>query len=176
MLFSLIRFEYYRCFHSDQIATNSYIRFISPFTKIILGKGKLYLGRNLVIEPKGYISTSAGGTLQIGDNVFINRNCYIGCRHSIKIGNNCILGPNVSIYDHNHKFSINQILKNEYSTGEVVIEDGCWICDGAKILKGAYIGKGAVIGAGVVVSGVIEPHSIVKPGFPILEKIYDKTL
>ena len=160
-IYNVIRFSIVRI-KSKKRFVMSGLCFVKPNTSIILGKGKIALGKSVVIETNGYISTSAGGDLVIGDRTFINRNCYIACRKSISIGNDCIIGPNVSIYDHNHKYVRDKIYKNEYTLADVIIEDGCWIGDGAKILKGTHIGRCSIIGAGVVVKTNIEAHSIVK--------------
>lgn len=138
--------------------------YIKPRTKIVVGKGKMHWGKSVSVEGDGYITTSTGGKLKIGAHTFINMRCYISCRKTISIGENCIIGPNVSIYDHNHRFEKEKIYKNDYRCSDVVIENGCWIGDGAKILKGSTIGTGSIVGAGVVVSSTIPPHSIVKNG------------
>ena len=104
--------------------------------------------------------TSAGGFLQIGNNVSINRNCIIICKKSIIIGDDVNIGPGVTIYDHDHVFSTEGILPG-YRYGEVIIERGCWIAANVTILRDTHIGEGCVIGAGVVVKGNIPSHSIV---------------
>lgn len=108
-----------------------------------------------------HIST-VGGEIIIGRNVFMNRYCMIMARKKIVIGDGCMFGPNVVIYDHDHVFGKNGIDHELYKTDEVVIEDGCWIGAGAIILRGSHIGEGSVIGAGTVVKGEIPAHSIVK--------------
>jgi acetyltransferase-like isoleucine patch superfamily enzyme len=102
-----------------------------------------------------------GGTLHIGRDVFFNRGCNVIARGSIWIGDGCMFGPNVSVYDHNHRFSRETGVLKNLSVGEVVIGDGCWIGAGAVILKGAHIGDRSVIGANAVVSSDIPPCSIV---------------
>lgn len=59
-----------------------------------------------------------GGKLRIGDTVFMNRNAIIVCRENITIGNNTSIGPNVCIYDHNHKFN-NDCVISDFKTGNI---------------------------------------------------------
>lgn len=127
----------------------------------------------IIIEQGGHIDigmlstnsnvhlSAIGGNLSIGRDVFLNRNCIVICRKEITIGDNCIFGPNVVIYDHDHEFDIEGIRANSYKAKPIVIEKGCWIGAGAIVLKGANIGEGSIIGAGVVVKGDVPPHSLV---------------
>lgn len=96
--------------------------------------------------------------IYIGDNVFINENCIISARKQVKIGDNCILGNNISIYDNNHDFK-NNITK--YVCDEVIIGDNTWIGCNVIILKGVKIGKNCVIGAGSLITKNIPDNSIV---------------
>lgn len=108
------------------------------------------------------VSLSAiDGTLSIGDNVFLNRNCIIVCRKSITIGKDCSFGPNVVIYDHDHKFSTDGFDNYQFNSKEIRVEDGCWIGANVTLLKGAHIGHHSIIGAGTVINMDIPPHSIV---------------
>ena len=101
------------------------------------------------------------GELNIGSGVVFSMNCIVVCWQKIKIGDNCLFGPNVCIYDHDHVFNIGGVLPNEFKCSEIIIEDGCWIGAGTIILRGTHIGKNSVIGAGIVVKGDIPPSSLV---------------
>ena len=103
---------------------------------------------------------AVGGKLTIGDHTFINSNCTIVSHERIAIGSNCMFGPNVCVYDHDHKFGFEGV-SNDYNTSEVTIGNNCWIGANTVILRGTHIGDNSVIGAGTVVKGDIPPHSIV---------------
>ena len=79
----------------------------------------------------------------------------------IVIEDECIFGPNVCVYDHDHIFDENGIDNYNFSYKDVHIGRGCWIGAGAIILKGTNIGEGSIVGAGTIVKGVVPPHSIV---------------
>lgn len=89
-----------------------------------------------------------GGYVQLANNVFINKNCQIVSKENIYIGNNCTIGPNVMIYDHDHEIG----RKNRYKSKSIFIDENAWIGAGAIILKGVTIGKNSVVSAGAIVT------------------------
>lgn len=103
------------------------------------------------------------GILEIGKNCFFNNGCSITARKKISIGNNCIFGENVKVYDHNHVYKdlTKSVDKQGFVSSDVVINDGCWIGSNVVILKGVHIGSHCVIGAGVVVHEDIPENSVV---------------
>lgn len=129
----------------------------------LLQSGLISGGNNVRLRANTNV-VSIGGTIEIGDYVFFNRNCNLVCREKVKIGNDVSIGYNVCIVDHDHVFGENGISPNEYRTEEIVIEEGCWIGANAVILRGTKIGAFSVIGAGCVVKGIIPPHSLVTGG------------
>ena len=140
----------------------------------ISSDGKMIID-SLRMENNVMLASAGLGEMTIGDNVFFNQNCCVVCRGKISIGNNCLFGPNVMIYDHNHVFSKDSgVAANDYKTGEIEIGDNCWIGAGVIILKDANIGEGSVIGAGCVIKGRVPPHSVVTPDINVKVKdIYD---
>ena len=99
----------------------------------------------------------------IGKKVFFNNYCSINCHERIEIGDNCIFGESVKIYDHNHRFrDINKtIMSQGYSTKSVTIGTNCWIGSNVCILPGSHIGDNVIIGAGTIISGTIPDGMIV---------------
>ena len=126
----------------------------------IKDNGKIILGKRTFTDKRVALLVK-GGILEIGDYVFFNRNCTIAAQNKINIGNRCIFGPNVIIYDHDHIFNHDGIINEKYNTSPVIIEDNCWVGANVTILRGTHIGKGCVIGAGSVVNGDIPAHSLV---------------
>lgn len=133
------------------IGTKIYIKGIK--SKIILGMG---------FKSRNYLNLRViNSKLVIGDNVFFNNNCSITCLESITIGNNCLFGEGVKIYDHNHLFEAGVTLnKNDFTYAPIAIGEECWIGSNAVILKGVTIGDNCVIGAGVIVYKDIPSGSI----------------
>ncbi len=135
------------------------IQRVGPSFKIYVSQGQIRLNR--VRTQKNVYLSAAGGIINIGENTFINRNTIIVSKESVEIGKNTVIGPNVCIYDHNHKFSVSEVSLDKFKTGKIVIGENCWIGAGAIILKNTIIENGCVIGAGTIVSGHIPAHSIV---------------
>lgn len=103
-----------------------------------------------------------GGSLKLGDSVYFNHNATVTCRQRIEIGDHCLFGPNVCIFDHDHRFGARGVeVTDEYTTGDIIIGKDCWFGSNVTILKNTYVGDGCVIGAGVVLKGNIPPHSLV---------------
>lgn len=113
------------------------------------------------------------GNITIGEGSFFNRNFAAYAYNGIHIGNNCIFGENVKIYDHNHRFNNRgKLIKDQgFSIAPVEIGDNVWVGTNAVLLKGCKVGDNCVIGAGTVVSGTIPEGSIVRNGGTVIEKI-----
>lgn len=113
---------------------------------------------SLFIEP--------GATVSIGKGVFFNNHCSINCRRSVAIGDYCLFGEGVRIYDHNHRFNARgvPITEQGFTCAPVTIGENCWIGSNVVILKGATIGDNCVVGAGCVVSGEIPHESLCTAG------------
>ena len=101
-----------------------------------------------------------GSNIEIGSNFFANYNCTVLDVAKVKIGNNCLFAPNVSIYTAGHP--IHPALRNTgYEYGEAVtIGNNVWIGGNSVICPGVTIGDNAVIGAGSVVTKDIPSWSV----------------
>lgn len=123
----------------------------------------LSLGNNVQFRKRFsiYMNHTETARLSIGDDVFFNEDCSISCLDSITIGNHCVFGENVRMYDHDHKFDHTGVTSG-FVSKPIVIEDDCWIGSGCIILKGVTIGRGSVIAAGTTVAKSIPPHSLVR--------------
>lgn len=126
--------------------------------KMAYGNG-FKCGRKTFFYPGCHIIIEHLGSLRIGNKCFFNHDCSINCLSEIEIGNDCIFGENVRMYDHNHKFNLEDgLFRNQpYTTGKIEIGNNCWFGSNVTILEGVAIGDNVVIGAGtVVVSSVPE--------------------
>lgn len=121
------------------------------------------IGKKLNFRKRFNLNVSNGAKLIIGNNVFFNNDCSINCKSLIMIGNNCIFGENIKIYDHNHIFNKVKvpIYKQGYKYKDVRIGNNCWIGSNVVILPGTCIGDNCVIGAGCIISSSIESNMLV---------------
>lgn len=122
---------------------------------------RVIIKKNFKLETDAKIRVIDGGTLEIGENCFINCGSYITVMGSTKIGNNCMIGPNVMIFDHDHDYRTpGGITAGKNIIGEIEIGNNVWIGAGCIILKGAKIGDNCVIAAGSIVKERISPKSM----------------
>lgn len=121
--------------------------------KELLGKSE-----GAFINPPFYCDY--GFHIEVGKNFYANYNCTILDVAKVKIGDNCQLAPNVSIYTAGHP--VHPDSRNSlYEYGiEVTIGDNCWIGGNSVICPGVHIGNNVVIGAGSVVTKDIPDWSI----------------
>ena len=133
------------------------VRDVSPFVRYSISKdAKIQCGYYPFFHRRALsISVSKNGILNIGSGTFFNDNVIINCHEKINIGENCLFGPNVYVFDHDHAIVNGIVEKNIFITKPIYIGNNVWIGAGCIILKGAVIEDGAVIGAGCVVSGYV---------------------
>lgn len=103
------------------------------------------------------------GIFELGDNSYISHNCVIGANELVVLGDNVLVGAQVSIRDTDHKFSDTSIPIKEQGivTSPIHISNNVWIGHGAIITKGVNIGNGAIVAAGAVVTTDVDPYTIV---------------
>lgn len=121
--------------------------------KILFGR-RFKIGQNSFFYPGCHIMLERRGRIYIGHNCFFNRNCSFTSLTEIEIGNDCIFGENVKIYDHNHNTSLNNGLfrKQGFSLGKVKIGNNVWVGSDVIILPNVTIGSNVVIAAGSIVT------------------------
>lgn len=124
---------------------------------------RISFGKRFYIRKQSDIEC-LGGHLIIGDDVFLNKNCNIICREGIKIGNDCMFGENVSVYDHNHRINSIPFGKRSFSTDSISIGNNVWIGCNAFIGKGVTIGNNVVVGANEKIDFNIPSNTIYSKG------------
>lgn len=125
-----------------------------------------------------YQEQSLDGRIVIGDNCLFTGSIRITSAKSITIGNNVLIGPNVSIYDCNHGFDPNKedYINQPITYKEVVICNSCFIGERSVILPGVTIGEKAVVGAGSIVTKDVPPFSMVAGNPAKIIKIFNKDI
>ena len=139
------------------------------------------LGKKCDCFVRGPIYFDYGKNTIIGKNSYINFNfcCLDVC--PVTIGENVLIGPNVSIYTALHPLLVEErkpyindlgiVTDKEYGK-PVTIHDNVWLGGSVTILPGVTIGKNSVIGAGSVVTKDI-PEGVLAFGNPckVIRKI-----
>lgn len=138
------------------------IQMFSAHTKLALkASSTVIFGTRIVSDGRCVMIVDDQAILQIGSHVYFNEDTMISCKSSIMIGAGCRFGPNVKIFDNNHKFDAKYGVSEKHTSAPILIGENCWIGANVVILKGTTIGKNCVIGAGCVVRGNIPDCSIV---------------
>ena len=102
--------------------------------------------------------TDCGINIKVGENVFINACCRFQDQGGIEIGDNSLIGHNVTIATLNHDF--NPTKRQNLTPSPVKLGKNVWIGSDCTILPGVTIGDGAIIGAGSVVTKSIPANAI----------------
>ena len=109
-----------------------------------------------------------GVNIHVGRNCFINYNSVFLDVAPITLGDNVLVGPNVTLATPNHPFVAEERAYTDYPNGcheleyaqPITIGDNCWLCAGVTVCGGVTIGAGSIIAAGAVVTRDIPPNSI----------------
>ena len=118
-----------------------------------------------------------GKQISVGKRFFANFHFTVLDEAKVTIGDDCFIGPNVSIYTACHSIDpIERNTRNEWAE-PVTIGNNVWIGGSVTILPGVSIGDNVTIGAGSVVVKDI-PADVVAAGNPcriISQKALTKT-
>jgi acetyltransferase-like isoleucine patch superfamily enzyme len=130
---------------------------------VIRNRGTLLIGDQVrIVSTLATVELAVddGGTLSIGDGVYINYGCSIGATLSVKIGARCSIGSHVTMID-NDFHTLDPDRRDEYPPSKpIVLEDRVWLGVRVVVLRGVTIGEGSVVGAGSVVTRDIPPRSL----------------
>lgn len=139
-----------------------------PIIKEFIGK----IGEKYYFQ--GPVQFNYGCHTFIGENFFANFNTTILDDGRIYIGNNVMLGPNVSLMASSHplipeertsmKYKDGHVSVSEYAD-EIHIGNNVWIACNVVVCGDVHIGNNAVIGAGSVVTKDI-PDNYIAYGNP----------
>lgn len=162
VLYNLIRLFSLRVIHRNRFKSSTIER-VSPLCSLKLhNQGQMDIGHNVDFSAYCDFEVHGTGQLRVGDRCYFNRYCMISAHESVTIGDGCMFGPGVKIFDNNHKHTPEQGVSYKLSTKPIVIGKNCWIASDVVILKGAKIGDNCVIGAQCVIHGEIPAGSVVR--------------
>jgi len=104
--------------------------------------------------------TAYGLEIRVGQRVFINQNCTIYDLAEIRIGDDVMIGPNVSLMSAGHPVAPSE--RRDRVVGKpIVIERNVWIAAGVTIIGGVTVGQNSVVAAGSVVTRDVPPNTLV---------------
>jgi acetyltransferase-like isoleucine patch superfamily enzyme len=104
--------------------------------------------------------TDCGKNIRVGARVFINQNCTFYSLAEIVIGDDVLIGPNVSLITSEHPLRPSQ--RRAHLRGRPIrIENGVWVAAGAIVIGGVTIGESSVVAAGSVVTRDVPANTLV---------------
>ena len=117
------------------------------------------IGENCYIEPP-FHANWGGKHLHFGNSVYANFNLTAVDDTHIFVGDNTMIGPNVTLASAGHPV-LPKLREKAYQYNlPVKIGKNCWLGAGVAVLPGVTIGDGSVIGAGSVVTKDIPPFVV----------------
>jgi len=103
---------------------------------------------------------TGGRETHVGRNVFINQNCTFYDLGGLDIGDDVMIGPNVSLITSGHPLQPSR--RRAATTGKpIVIGRNVWIAAGAIVIGGVRVGDDAVVAAGAVVTKDVPAGALV---------------
>lgn len=130
-------------------------------------------GENAYIEPP--FRCDYGSNIYVGKNFFANFECIILDQCPVRIGDNVLFGPRVSLYSAGHPVDA-QVRSSALEFGKpITIGSDVWVGGDTVILGGVTVGSNVVIGAGSVVTKDI-PSGCIAVGNPcrVLRRITEE--
>ncbi|MCU1355160.1 MAG: hexapeptide repeat-containing transferase [Acidimicrobiales bacterium] len=106
------------------------------------------------------IHVQHGLNTRLGRNVFINQGCTLMDIGGIDIGDDVMIGPNVSLITAGHPLEPS-LRRTGITAAPISVERNVWIGAGAIVLQGVTVGEDAVVGAGAVISRDVPPATLV---------------
>lgn len=113
-----------------------------------------------------------GCNIYLGKNFFANYGCTILDGAEVRIGDDVLFGPNVSLYTVSHELDSARRREGWEVARPITIGDNVWICGSVTIIGGVTIGANSVVAAGSVVTKDI-PSGVLAAGNPavVLRKL-----
>jgi acetyltransferase-like isoleucine patch superfamily enzyme len=162
--------------------------FIEQNVRVLVPRG-VYLGRRVMVGEGCFLDAhSAGGRIELQDDVWLSRgsyfitgdseiivgpSTYIGHRcliyghANVRIGRDVLMANDVQLICGNHTFARRDVPIRTQPTVEepITVGDDVWLGASTIVLGGVTIGQGCVVGAGSVVTRSLPPYSIAR-GIP----------
>ena len=169
-IISIIRIWYYKRLSS--LVPQGTAKYNQPVLfqgkgEVILGEGNKFGYRLSPYCYNGYSYIEArneDAVVRIGNNNHFNNNFSIIADHDgISIGNDCLVGENVSIINSDfHPVSVVKRHTGEQKSKFVEIGNNVFIGNNVSICKGVHIGDNAIVANGAVVFDDVKANTIVR--------------
>lgn len=123
---------------------------------------KIFLKHSNNFKVHSNVDFGTGVNVEIGNNSSLNRGAWIS--NDTIIGDDVMMGPNVTILSSSHNFNRLDIPMTQQGApkrNKVIIGNDVWIGTRAIILPGVKVGNHCIIGSGSVVTKDVPDYAIV---------------
>ena len=103
---------------------------------------------------------TGGSATRVGRNLFVNQNCTFYDLGGLEIGDDVMIGPNVSLITSGHPLEPSR-RREAVTARPIVIGNNVWIGAGATVIGGVTVGDDSVVAAGSVVTRDVAPGVLV---------------
>lgn len=131
-------------------------------------------GSNVYIEPN--LKFDYGFNIHVGKNFYANFDNIFLDICPIRIGDNCMFGPNVQLYTASHPLNPGKRNSGLEFGKPITIGDNVWIGGGAVIVPGVTLGNNVVVAAGAVVTKSVPDNCVVGGNPAKIIKMVDESL
>jgi len=132
---------------------------------VLNGGGVIQVGKDLGLS-QGCVICANNAKLILGDKFRCNYSTTIDCSDAdIKIGNNVVLGWNVTIKNNDGHYVVENG-KDSIISKKIIIKDHVWVCAYATLLKGVCIQKNSVVAYGALLTNTIDKENVLYGGVP----------
>lgn len=132
--------------------------------RLLAKSGVVFHGESSVTAPFFY----EFGRLTIGSNVYINAGCVFLDHAAITLGDNALIGPNVTLSTAGHLSDPAQRNSGVISA-PITLGNNVWLGAGTVVLPGVTIGDNSIIAANSVVKTSV-PANVLFAGAPAVFK------
>jgi putative colanic acid biosynthesis acetyltransferase WcaF len=113
------------------------------------------IGTNVLIKPS--VNIKYPWLLSIGNNVWIGEQVWIDNLAKVTIGNNVCISQGALLLCGNHNYKKTTF---DLMVGEIVLEDGVWICAKAIITQNVVCKSHSIVSTGAILSYSTEEYCI----------------
>ena len=141
---------------------------ITGIGKVEIGEDCMFGSRSGGFHRGGKIEFQArfkDASIVIGANVQTNNNIFICAGNRIKIGDNTLIGQNVTIMDFEAHGIDPDKRRQVGEIGQVIVGENVWIGNNVTILKNTKIGDNSIVATGSIVTHSF-PANVIIGGVP----------
>lgn len=139
----------------DRLPIGLVVDFSFPLRRMIAERLFKRCGKRFNAEQN--VQFNFGHNLEVGSDVFLNRNVFLDSKGGIELGDAVGLGENVIVFTHSHSESLHR----ERTYAKVIIGSYAKVYSCSMILPGVTVGEQAIVAAKSMVAHDVPPNAVV---------------